>query len=276
MSEDQHARAIVYEVVPDWSRWELPEYGLMPRSLWHNTVQRTLSSVFRAAARRQERDVVVLEETAVRWRKERPTVGVDPDVAWVEPTPPEGDRLQSLLTWKRGHVPPRVVVEVVSPTNPYKDYEIAPDRYSDLGVDELWVFDPGLEGPRAAGGPFRLQVWRRDRRGFHRVHAGDGPVKSKFFGAWLVLTQERQMLRLAEDPFGATLWPTLEEEATALKEKERAEKEKERTEKERERAEKERERARREAAEAELAALRAEVAALKGAKKPARPPAKKR
>lgn len=270
MSEDQPARAIVYEVVPDWSRWELPEYGLMPRSLWHNTVQRTLSSVFRAYAQRAGRDVAVLEETAVRWRKERPTVGVDPDVAWVEPAPPEGARLQSVLTWKPGHHPPRVVVEVVSPTNPYKDYEIAPDRYSDLGVDELWVFDPGLEGPRAAGGPFKLQVWRRDRRGFHRVHAGDGPVKTKFFGAWLVLTEERQMLRVSDDPFGTKLWPTLEEAALALKEEERIEKEREREAKEREREAKERERAGREAAEAELTALRAELAKLKAAKKPAK------
>jgi hypothetical protein len=48
------------------------------------------------------------------------------------------------------------------------------------------------------------------------------------------------MLRLAEDPFGQKLWPTVAERERAEKERERAEKERERAEKERERAEKER------------------------------------
>ncbi len=234
---------MTYEVVPDWARWELPEYGLLPRGNWHGEVQRAMSSTLRAAAKRLGRDALVTEEVAVRWRQDHPKVGVDPDVAWVEPAPPEGLRVKSIRTWVKGHVVPRMALEVVSPTNPYKDYEIAPDRYGDLGVEELWVFDPDLEGPRAAGGPFRLQVWHRKARGLERVYVGDGPVRTEVFGAWLVLTESRRMLRLADDPFGAALWPT---------------------EAEQERAEKERERAAREAAEGELAALRRELAALRG------------
>gem|GEM_PF-3215983 len=215
----------MYDAVPDWSRWELPEIPLMPRGAWHGEVQKCMSSTMEATVTREGRDAQVLEEVAVRWMEERPKVGVDPDVCWVEPCPPEGKRLRSLLTWKKGHVVPLVALEVVSPSNPTKDYEIAPERYGNLGVKELWIFDPDLEGPRAFGGPYRLQVWRREAEGFHRVHAGDGPFKSTAFGAWLVLTQERRMLRLADDPFGQKLWPTVAEHERAEKERERAEKE---------------------------------------------------
>ncbi len=205
----------------------------MPRGVWHGEVQACVSSAMEAEIARTGRDAQVLQEVAVRWIEERPGVGVDPDVCWVEPAPPEGKRLRSLLTWKPGHKVPLVALEVVSPNNPAKDYEIAPDRYADLGVRELWIFDPDLEGPRAAGGPYRLQVWRWEGESFQRVHAGDGPWRTQALGGWLVLTQERRMLRLAEDPFGQKLWPTVAERERAEKERERAEKERERAEKER-------------------------------------------
>ena len=197
----------------------------MPRGVWHGEVQACVSSAMEAEIARTGRDAQVLQEVAVRWIEERPGVGVDPDVCWVEPAPPEGKRLRSLLTWKPGHKVPLVALEVVSPNNPAKDYEIAPDRYADLGVRELWIFDPDLEGPRAAGGPYRLQVWRWEGESFQRVHAGDGPWRTQALGGWLVLTQERRMLRLAEDPFGQKLWPTVAERERAEKERERAEKE---------------------------------------------------
>ncbi len=225
VSRSSHAPRITYTAVPDWSRWELPEIPPMPRGAWHNVVQRSMASTLEAEIARSGRDARVYEEVAVRWMQERPKVGVDPDVCWVEPAPPEGDRLRSLLTWREGHAVPRFALEVVSPTNPTKDYEIAPDRYADLGVEELWIFDPDLEGPRAAGGPYRLQVWRREGEDFRRVHAGDGPCRSLALGAWLVLTQERRMLRVADDPFGQRLWPTEAERERAEKERERAEKE---------------------------------------------------
>lgn len=197
----------------------------MPRGAWHTEVQTCVSSAMEAEIERAGRDAQVLQEAAVRWIEERPGVGVDPDVCWVEPAPPEGKRLRSLLTWRPGHNVPLVALEVVSPNNPAKDYEIAPERYADLGVRELWIFDPDLEGPRAGGGPYRLQVWRTEGENFERVHAGDGPFRSQALGAWLVLTQERRMLRLAEDPFGQRLWPTVAERERAEKERERAEKE---------------------------------------------------
>ena len=36
--------------------------------------------------------------------------------------------LRSVRTWLPGHGPPRLAIEVVSETNPHKDYVIAPDK----------------------------------------------------------------------------------------------------------------------------------------------------
>src|SRR5690606_32818792 len=98
-----------------------------------------------------------------------------------------------------------------------------------------------LAGPKGHGGPWLLQVWRRDDRGdFVRVYAGDGPAWSETLSAHLVVLDEPRRLRIADDPAGTHLWPTGEEAERAAKEAERAAKEAERAAKEAERAEKER------------------------------------
>jgi hypothetical protein len=95
----------------------------------------------------------------------------------------------------------------MSDTEPRKDYTIAPEKYGSSGARELVVFDPMLTGPRSHGGPFLLQVWRRDETGaFTRVHAGDGGRR----------------LRFAEDGAGERLWLTAEEAARAEQEAARA------------------------------------------------------
>src|SRR5262249_44157071 len=122
---------------------------------------------------RMKLDAQVARNLAVRWDPEHWRVGVDPDVSLIAPATPEGDQLESLLTWKSGHSAPKLAIEVVS-SNPNKDYVDAPSRYAASGTRELVVFDPGLRG-RGHGGPHRLQVWRRTTEGFTRVDAGEGP-----------------------------------------------------------------------------------------------------
>ncbi|HEU4539183.1 MAG TPA: hypothetical protein VFS00_33915, partial [Polyangiaceae bacterium] len=164
-----------------------------------------------------------------------------------------------------GHAAPKVALEVVSAGHPRKDYGQALEKYDDSGTGELWVFDPLLAGPAAGGGPHRLQVWARDGRGrLVRQYAGEGPARSPYLGAWLVVVEGGQRLRLADDPAGRRLWPTAEEAERAAKEAERAAKERALAAKEAERAATEAERAAKEAALAELARLRAELEALRG------------
>jgi hypothetical protein len=102
--------------------------------------------------------------------------------------------------------------------DPHKDYEIAHNKYAASGTRELWVFDPKLCGPRFFGGPHRLQVWRRDEANhFGRVYAGDGPTYSPVIAAHLVVVDGGCSLRLADDPAGTHLWPTVEEAERAAK-----------------------------------------------------------
>ena len=137
----------------------------------------------------------------------------------VEPPPPEGDYVTSLRTWATGHHPPLLAVEIVSPSRPDKDYGSSPHKYAASGTQELWVFDPNLAGPAVQGGPFRLQVWRRDEKGlFARVYAGEGPVLSDAVGGWVFAVDEGRSLAIADDAEGTRWWTTPEEAERAAKE----------------------------------------------------------
>lgn len=89
-----------------------------------------------------------------------------------------------------------------------------------------WVFDPRLSGPRANGGPHRIQVWRETEDGsFERTFAGAGPAFSPTVNGWLHAVDEGRKLRIADDRDGTSFWLTAEEHERAEKETERAAKE---------------------------------------------------
>lgn len=201
--------------------WELGE--TLPSSFLHDEIVTLLRAILAAWAAKFRPDALVVRDFAFRWDRERPKNGVDPDVAVFAPRPP-GDLtdLRSVCTWKEGHRPPLLAVEVVSDTQPRKDYTIAPDKYAASGAQELVVFDPKMAGPRAHGGPFRLQVWRRDGGAFMRAYAGDGPSYSTALAAHLVVSNDGLTLRLADDAAGQRLWLTAEEAARAAEEAARA------------------------------------------------------
>jgi putative restriction endonuclease len=234
-----------YDGTPPPDAWALPEEPV-PESPLHNDVVLLVHLLLVAWAARLERAVLVADNLALRWHRQTPKVGLDPDLALYEPPPPSPEDLTSVRTWLPGHAAPKVALEVVSPKHPYKDYVTAPAQYAQSGTGELWVFDPLLAGPREGGGPHRLQLWARSRGGFERVYAGPGPVRSPYLGAWLVVEGGKK-LRLSEDAEGRQLWLTPEEaerqakvEAEARAEAERAAKEEALAELERLRAEFER------------------------------------
>jgi Uma2 family endonuclease len=191
----------------------------MPESYDHLLTVDLLWNILRGWVARTGRDAWVGRAQAVRWDERHKQVGVDPDVCVVEPRPPEGDSLKSLLAWRPGHRMPRLAIEVVSTENSNKDYLIAPEKYAACGVEELWIFDPLLAGP-AGRGPVRLQVWRRTRNddGFERVYAGEGPTFSPYLSAWLFAVDEGRRLRIADDRDGTRWWMTPEEAERAAKE----------------------------------------------------------
>ena len=258
---DPTAVAVRYAVQSRLEAWVLPE-GTVPESVPHDAAAQHLKLLLEAWAARTAPQVLVARNLALRWLEEEPRVGIDPDVCVLDPAPPEGKELSSLCLWKQGHFPPSLCIEVVSRNHPHKDYTEIQDRYALVRTRELIVFDPLLAGPVALGGPFLIQLWRRDALGMlERVHASDQPVFSEVLDAWLQPT--RTLLEIADDRAGKRRWPSWEEQARtweARAEKERAEKEREREEKEREREEKERERA----ARLELERLLAEARAANG------------
>ncbi|HEU4410213.1 MAG TPA: Uma2 family endonuclease [Polyangiaceae bacterium] len=207
----------------------------------------------------------------IYWAQFEPTRSVAPDL-YVVPGLAPRTQFDSIQTWLDGRVP-SFALEIVS-HDKRKDYVHAPERYAELGVRELVIYDPKASRRRGVG--VTWQVYRRlSKRGFVQVEATGGDrVRSKVLGC--VLREVRGAggaleLRLGVGARGDELVPTEAEEARSAAERERAEKEravaekeheraeKERAvaEKERERAEKERERAARLEAEAEVARLRA-------------------
>lgn len=219
---------------PDWTLQE----EQVPESQPHDQTLDLLKAILLEWVARSGRAAHVARNLAVRWEPSQPNIGTDPDLSVLEPTPPGADELDSLCTWLPGQAAPRLSIEVVS-SRAKKDYVAAPEKCAAAGVEELWVFDAHLVGPRFGGGPHRIQLWRRSPNGFARVYAGDGPVHSPYLDAWVFAVNEGRRLRIADDAAGTVWWLTAEE--------------RERTEKERERTENERLRARLAELEAQLA-----------------------
>jgi Uma2 family endonuclease len=248
---------LAFDIEETPGRWLLDE-ETMPESPLHDSILDLLKLILLAWAARTGRDALIARNFACRWDPDDARVGLDPDLCLIEPAPPRdaaGLDVTQLHTWEPGHAPPRLGIEIVSPTTAAKDYEDAAARYARLGTREVWIFDPLLQGPSSTGGPFVVQVWRQQEGMMQRVHAGSGPAWSEELGAWLVVTGGGHRLRIADDRDGQQLWPTPDEfEHAALQQSEQA------------RAEAERaslvQAARAEAAEAELAALRRQLAAL--------------
>lgn len=255
---------VAYEVPDADASWELEEHDV-PEPAWHDAIIEALRTVLRAWVRGARVDALIVKNLALRWEKARWKIGVDPDMTVYIPPPPDGEHTSCVCLWKPGHAPPRIAVEVVCPSTATKDYVTAPDQFAASGTAELWVFDPKRYGPKVHGGPFRLQLWRRDEHDtFRQLYRGDGPCHSPELGAWLVITDEGMRLRIADDAEGVHLWPTELERAHV--EVERAEARRARAEAERDaakaRAERAEAQARREQAEAERDAAKAEAARM--------------
>ena len=242
--------------------WVLPDV-IVPESNPHRYATDQLRLILEAWIARTQRCAQVVSNLAVRWDPQNPAVGLDPDVALLDPPPPEGEAVGSLRLWNPGHHVPPLAIEIVSPSNPYKDYQQAPLKYASLGVTELWIVDPERRGPAALGGPYPLQIWSRPAGGgLTRIFAGEAPAYSPYLDAWLVLRRQGLLVqvRIADDREGRQLWPTPEEVALQATEVERQAKETERQAKEAALQVGGTERQAKEAALARIAELEAELA----------------
>jgi Uma2 family endonuclease len=217
VAASEHECFSIRYAVPRWSpSWAVPEVPV-PESKLHDQAIEYLRALLLAWAERSGRHVDVLRNLGIRWVRSEPRAGFDPDLCLVDPAPnPEGE-LASLRLWEAGIAVPRLAIEIVSPGHPYKDYIDAPERAAACGIGELWVYDPLLAGPKKHGGPFPLQIWRREGQSFERVHAGPGPAHSPELDAWLHPSTTRRAdnasLRISDDAEGERPWATQRDQA---------------------------------------------------------------
>jgi Uma2 family endonuclease len=153
----------------------------------------------------------------IYYKRFHPEKVVAPDL-YVLPGVPPGRRIKSWKVWKTGIVP-SFALEVVSSDNPEKDYVEVLDRYAELGVDELVVFDPDHE---LSDDRVRWQRHRRLKtRGFVKVESSNADrIRSRRLGCFLrvVGDGDSARLRLATGPTGDDLFPTGEEAERTAKE----------------------------------------------------------
>lgn len=169
----------------DLSDWYLDEDAEMGEGRLQKAIINLLLGCLQALAKeRGWSDYVLDSDQFVAWREEDPNVRVAPDI-YLMWDAPQDLNVPSWQTWREGHPRPVFVVEVVS-QDWRKDYRLAPEKYDDLGVDELIVFDPwATERPSFQGRPF--QLYRRDASGRLRAQPSDPRgVWSVTFGAYIV------------------------------------------------------------------------------------------
>ena len=229
--------------VIDWSRWYLTDEEDMGEGAEQGLLITILKSILQVlAVERRWRRVYIGSDQFFAWREDQPLVRVSPDVYLLDDPPPRP--LPSMWqTWRPGHRPPRLAVEIVSSDRWRKDYDDNPPKYAQLGTRELVVFDPeAATGVTRAPARIALQVFRREPDGaFVRMYAGGGPVRSEEIDAWWVFVREGEAatLRVARDSAGRDLVPT-EDEAREAAEQAHAEEARGRAEEARGRAEAER------------------------------------
>jgi Uma2 family endonuclease len=197
----------------DWSSWYLTDEEDMGESAEQGEIMRTvLSALGQLARERGWTRVYWSEDQYFAWVPSEPLVRVSPDLYLLdEPPPPPLPEVWQ--TWLPGHRPPRFAAEFVS-RDRKKDYEDAPLKYSQLGVQELVIFDPGTVPGVELPSRIPLQIYRRNTAGaFLRVYAGPGPAYSVELDAYFVVQRRAGVvrLRLARDAAGQDLVPTAEE-----------------------------------------------------------------
>jgi Uma2 family endonuclease len=235
--------------------WFIEDDEPMPQSREHDLHEIRISALLEAWRIRTNRDLIVGRELAFRWDEGEPRVGADPDVYVAETPPADADgKIPSVCTWKDGHGPPLLAIEIVSKSRPKKDYVRSPERHDLLGTFELWVFDPHLYGHSKEQESVSLQMFQREtNNNLAQTYSGDGPVFSDALEAWVSVVNAD--LVISYDRECKDRWLTLEEEALQYADGERARADGERARADAERARADAERFEKEKAFARIAEL---------------------
>jgi Uma2 family endonuclease len=165
-----------------------------------------------------------------------------------------GER-RTFQTWKEGRIP-NVVLEITSRYTKRKDQVHKPRTYAQIGVKELFLYDPTGDYLKP-----RLQGYRLEEGQPTRLEPDpSGALECRELG--LLLRLEKRRLVMVDRATGQVLL-TEAEAAWAAQEAEQAAREREQAAREREQAAREKEQTARQAAEARAEAAEAELRRLR-------------
>jgi Uma2 family endonuclease len=190
-------------------------YDPFENDMGENSLQRFISELLRPQIEEHLRETqgptFVGADQYVGWDPDDAEKVLSPDV-YVLPGIEPGEEFDFWRVWQTTIIP-SFALEIVSKRKK-KDYTEVPPLYGELGVPELIIFDPRYKRRRQG---FRFQVYRQvPDRGFVRVEATqDDRVRSRALRCWIraVGSGRSLRLRLAYDPRGDVLAPTIEERA---------------------------------------------------------------
>lgn len=192
-------------------------YDPFENDIGENSLQRFISELLRPQIEAHLAGTIgptfVGADQYVGWDPDDGEKVLSPDV-YVLPGVAPGEEFDFWRVWQTTIIP-SFALEIVSKRKK-KDYTEVPPLYADLGVEELIIFDPRYKRRRVG---FRFQIYRWVKeRGFVRVEAtNDDRVRSRVLKCWIRAVGEGRTLRLrvALDPAGDELAPTVEERAEA-------------------------------------------------------------
>lgn len=114
----------------------------------------------------------------------------------------------SYLQWMENHLPPQVVVEILSPSNTSKEMEKKLLFYQTYGVEEYYIYDPIR---------FLFSVYQRQENQLIKMTINDEWLSPLTGVRWSMLSGVLQLYRPDGQPFLSYL-ELLEEQNTALEE----------------------------------------------------------
>jgi Uma2 family endonuclease len=206
-----------------WNLWEddpndPTEYPIEDE-MGEDAIQRDITELLRPLLVRYLADkgvkAYVGADQFIYWVKGNPTAVVSPDV-YVMPGLPQTVRPRCWKVWL-ANVVPSFALEVMAWDKKRKDVTESPERYGELGTQELVIFDPYAFERRRVGPRFR--VHRRNAQGKLALveETNADRVHSEALGCFVRAVGETVDLRLriGTGPKGDELFPTDAELAKA-------------------------------------------------------------
>jgi Uma2 family endonuclease len=141
MSEREFVEWCGVEIRAEWVAGEV--IVMSPDNTWHNQLMFFLASLISGVAAARDSGVVMVENIQIRLPKLRRRR--QPDIVFI------AKERRHIIKTNHIEGAPDLVVEIVSPDSPARDYREKYQEYEAAGVREYWIIDPLAERVEAYG-----------------------------------------------------------------------------------------------------------------------------